>query len=359
MEKVSSTEEVEKKRMRTIKPSDSIMEYALNQVEKRMKQTVSGVLQNKLTGAVLKQALAVRGKMLRPQMLILSAFLVDEKRAADHMDELVRWASIIELSHTASLLHDDVIDNSFVRRGRATVMKLYGNSSAVYAGDYLLACILRVVLESHGEDKALLLTDGIEEMCIGEINQTRCKYQHKVSVEQYNENIAGKTGVLFAAACRLGAMEVTQQQEMIERYEQLGRKLGRAFQLRDDLLDLTSSTEEAGKMVMQDFREGIYTLPFLLARDHERFGTEVKKLMKKNQKGNLGESELKRLKEILIESRAIEEVTEEVNQILEECKSITAASSCQWAKERAGIMLDKLKIGGGNFEYTCLYQTGS
>lgn len=330
--------------MKMIRQTDSIMEYALDQAEKKMKQIVRKVSKDRLTGEVLREALAVPGKMLRPQVLILSACLIDEEKARAGMENLIRWAAIVELSHTASLIHDDVIDQSDMRRGRPTLMKQYGNSSAVYAGDYLLACVLRAVLESRGEERALLLTDGIEDMCEGEINQTRCKYRQNVTVEQYNKNIAGKTGVLFASACRLGAMEVTKDQEVIRRYESLGRKLGRAFQLRDDLMDVTSSEEETGKLVMQDFKEGIYTLPVLMARDHERYGILVKGLMRKSKKGILTEEDLEQLREILVKSGAVDRVREEVNGLLSECGQIAGDSPCLWAADRVKAMLNKLKM---------------
>lgn len=329
--------------MKIMEQTDQIMEYALAQVEKRMKRIVQGVLKDRLTRTMLKSALAAPGKMLRPQVLILSACLIDEKEAIARMEHLIRWGAIIELAHTASLLHDDVIDQSTVRRGRPTLMKQYGNSSAIYAGDYVLACLLREVLKSHGEDKALLLTDGIEEMCVGEMNQTHCRYRQNVTIEQYNKNIAGKTGVLFASACCLGAMEVTADQDIIQTYEQFGRRLGRAFQLRDDLLDLTSNTKESGKSVMQDFQEGIYTLPVLLARDHEVYGPVVRNLMKKNKKGTLVGEDLEALKEILVKSQVIDTVSKEVDDLLEECKNAAGDSSCLWAKIRTEAMLDKLK----------------
>jgi heptaprenyl diphosphate synthase len=211
----------------------------------------------------------------------------------------------------------------------------------------VLACVLREVLKSHGEDRALLLTDGIEEMCVGEMNQTRCRYRQNVTIEQYNKNIAGKTGVLFAAACRLGAMEVTEDPKIAEEYEQLGRKLGRAFQLRDDLLDITSDAKAAGKLVMQDFREGIYTLPVLLARDHTTFGPVVRTLMKKSRKGILREEDLEALKEALLKSRAIDRVSQEIRGLLEECRHAAGHSSCLWAKKRTEAILDRLKTMEG------------
>ena len=329
--------------MRKSGQTDHVMENALEQVEKSMRKMARNVSKDRLTGAVIKSALAVPGKMLRPQILILSACLINENEAMAHMEHLIRWAAIIELSHTASLIHDDVIDQSYVRRGIPTVMKRYDNSSAIYAGDYLLASILREILKSHEGDKALLLVDGIEEMCAGEINQTHCKYRQNVTIEQYNKNIAGKTGVLFASACRLGAMEVTGQQDIIRQYEEFGRKLGRAFQLRDDLLDIMSSQTEAGKMVMQDFQEGIYTLPVLLARDHDTYGFSVKKLMKKNKRGNLTEKDKECLKEILLKSQAVAKVEEETARLLEECKSVVRESSCQWARDKTEAILDRLK----------------
>lgn len=333
--------------MKEMGQTGQIMERALAQTEKKMKQIAQGVLKDKLSGTMVREALAAPGKMLRPQMLILSACLIDETAAAAHMEHLVRWGAILELCHTASLLHDDVIDQSPIRRGRPTLMKRYGNSSAIYAGDYVLACVLREVLKSHGEDRALLLTDGIEEMCVGEMNQTRCRYRQNVTIEQYNKNIAGKTGVLFAAACRLGAMEVTEDPKIAEEYEQLGRKLGRAFQLRDDLLDITSDAKAAGKLVMQDFREGIYTLPVLLARDHTTFGPVVRTLMKKSRKGILREEDLEALKEALLKSRAIDRVSQEIRGLLEECRHAAGHSSCLWAKKRTEAILDRLKTMEG------------
>lgn len=320
------------------------MELLLSQVEKQMKRMIRGAAKDKLTGPVLKTALSGRGKFLRPQLLILSAYLVDEEAAERHKKELVHWGALIELAHTASLIHDDVIDESPTRRGKPTVMKSHGNSAAVYAGDYLLVCILREILQRREEERALSLTDSIEEMCIGEINQTRCKYRADMTVEQYDRNIAGKTGVLFSAACQIGVIHVTEEKAVVDRYTLLGRKLGRAFQLRDDLLDVVSFASETGKPVMQDFREGIYTKPVLLAREHSQYGNKVRALMKKSRKGTLTAQDVGELRKILEESGAICMVRDEVNELIEFCKKIIAESKCMWAQDVVSAMLEKLKM---------------
>lgn len=317
---------------------------ALKQVDEWIEKIACEVKQDEVTGPVLLEAVKGRGKMLRPCMLLLCAWIADEAEAVRQKKQLCRWGAIVELAHMTSLIHDDVIDQSELRRGRETLQKKFGNPVAVYAGDYLLARLLRVVLEERNRDISLELTHAVERMCKGEIAQYRFRYQPRISIAQYEWNIAGKTGMLFEASCKIGAMAVGKTGAGAQEFARIGQKIGRAFQFRDDLMDFISDEQKEGKQVGKDFEEGIYTLPVLLAREHKVYGKEVLGLMEKNACGTFGKEDILRLRELVILSGSVETVRREIERVLDECRTAIKLWGWGWAQEEMDAMLNQLKV---------------
>ena len=162
-------------------------------------------------------------------------------------------------------IHDDIVDEAPFRRDRESVQRRFGKDAAVYAGDYLIARVQYYQAQENLHEAGMLLADAIQQMCAGEIGQARCRYREDVTMQEYLCNIRGKTTALFRASCRIGALESGCSKEVIEQLDRLGESLGCMFQFRDDLLDFTTDKEVLGKETHKDFRDGIYTMPVLMA----------------------------------------------------------------------------------------------
>lgn len=199
------------------------------------------------------------GKRMRPALLLLCARLLDR----DGPEE-VTYAAVVELIHTATLIHDDIIDHSALRRGRRTINELWGNNLTVLLGDWLYTTAMKMAL-SHGSVAVLdRLCDATLRMTEGELLTQKRLGAIDLTVAEYFEIIDRKTAQLFAAACSVPALIQPVREEAIAPLERFGRALGTCFQLADDLLDFTASAATIGKPVLSDLKEGKLTLPLLL-----------------------------------------------------------------------------------------------
>jgi octaprenyl-diphosphate synthase len=200
------------------------------------------------------------GKRARPQLVFLAA-----RALGFEHQRVVDFAAVIELLHSASLLHDDLIDDADTRRGKTAAFKRYGNVVSVMSGDFLLSTLLGVISE-FGNDAAKfvkLISQTSRVICEGEVLQFQVAALETYSLENYFRIITGKTAALAAAATKGAAMLATSDETVVEALETYGLEYGRAFQIQDDLLDLMSDAETIGKPVGGDLREGKATLPVL------------------------------------------------------------------------------------------------
>lgn len=199
-----------------------------------------------------------KGKQVRPMFVFLSA-----KILGDINDSTFNAASFIEILHTASLVHDDVVDDSFTRRGFFSVNALWKNKIAVLVGDYLLSKGMLLAVE-HKEFELLgIVSDAIKALAEGELLQVEKARRLDIKEEVYFDIIRQKTASLIAAACSAGAASVTDDKETIEAMRLFGEKIGIAFQIRDDLFDL--GTDDVGKPRGIDIKEKKMTLPLIHA----------------------------------------------------------------------------------------------
>lgn len=212
-------------------------------------------------GAYLAQG---GGKRIRPALLLLSAKLLDYDSRDGDKD--VRYATVIEFLHTATLVHDDIIDEARLRRGRTSANARWGNNLTVLFGDYLYTMSMGIALDEGDLTILKVLSDTTLSMIEGEIIGIEKEGAIQVTKEEALEINRRKTADLFAAACRLPA-HFAPRGDLVaaERLGEYGRCLGMAFQLIDDLLDYTGSVAEVGKPVLNDLREGKLTMPLLLA----------------------------------------------------------------------------------------------
>jgi heptaprenyl diphosphate synthase len=215
------------------------------------------------------------GKRLRPVVSIAAA----QVAGAAATDDVVRGGVACELVHLGSLYHDDVIDESDTRRGVETVNAKWGNLQAILAGDFLLSKASEIAA-SLGTEVAGLLARTIGWLCQGEIEQLRHTYDTARTEESYLSSINGKTAALFGTAARIGGLVARLDRPAVEALTEWGSAFGMVFQIVDDILDITTSSERLGKPAGHDLVEGVYTLPVLrtLAMGHG-VGAELEGLL--------------------------------------------------------------------------------
>lgn len=199
------------------------------------------------------------GKRLRPALALLAGSFQDYR-----LELLVPLAASIELLHTATLVHDDVIDNALTRRGQPTANSLFHNSTTVMLGDYLFAHAAQLVARTGNLRAIRLFAETLRRMAEGEIIQDMTAYDADQTVQSYLQRIGGKTASLFATACEGGAIVSGAPEAWIAALSEYGYNLGLGFQIVDDILDFIGEKEELGKPVGSDLMQGTLTLPSLL-----------------------------------------------------------------------------------------------
>lgn len=235
----------------------------INQIILKHINSVPGLL-----GQALEDTFAVPGKMLRPACVMLfGAFGPD---ATQKHDELQKIATSIETLHNATLIHDDIIDESSMRHGRPSIQTKYGKHIAVYAGDYLFALSL-TLLSENAQSLHSVIADGktMQNILVGETEQYNNAYNINISEKEYLNQIKGKTGVLFGLACFIGAYESGIKVTKALKAKQFGEYLGQSFQLRDDILDYTTTSSTFKKPVLLDVKDGIYSGPLIFALQND------------------------------------------------------------------------------------------
>ncbi|MFQ6393966.1 polyprenyl synthetase family protein [Nocardia sp. KC 131] len=206
-------------------------------------------------------------RLVRPTLTLLSYYLLTDP-AVPADDRVVHAAAAVELLHLGSLYHDDVIDHAYQRRGHPSANAVWGSHLVVLGGDSAIFASARMLAEI-GQREALAGANTGEQMCAGMVIEAADRYVASRSEQSYLDAIDGKTAALLSLACRVGAMQAGRDDQEQEALAGFGRYFGLAYQLRDDILDLTSTVEEMGKPVNADLPEGIYTLPVIrtVARD--------------------------------------------------------------------------------------------
>lgn len=198
------------------------------------------------------------GKRFRPLLLILTSELGGYRGNAQ-----IELASVIELIHTATLLHDDVIDEAAIRRGNKTARMLWGNQASILVGDYLYTKAQCKIVSLQNHELNDVVAEATRRMTKGELSQLACNGDLQITEEDYLEIIGDKTAALIAAACRIGAILGERPLDRKEEIEYYGWNVGMAFQLSDDTLDYVADKEKLGKSIGKDLREGKITLPLL------------------------------------------------------------------------------------------------
>jgi len=224
--------------------------------EKKFAQMMSSEvpLLNRITYFIVKR----KGKQIRPMLVFLIAKMISTNKLGE---KSYRGASILELIHTATLVHDDIVDDSNQRRGFFSINALWKNKIAVLVGDYLLSKGLLISVDNRDYDLLKIVSDVVREISEGELLQIEKSRTMDLSEEMYYKIIEKKTAVLLAACCAIGASSVSANQEVISKMYEFGKLLGIAFQIKDDLFDY--GEKKIGKPLGIDIRERKVTLPFI------------------------------------------------------------------------------------------------
>lgn len=249
-----------------------------------------------------KHSLLGRGKRLRPLLFVLSCRLLGAVR-----DDIYSLSTIFEYIHTASLLHDDVLDNADVRRMKPSANSLWGNHAAVLEGDFLYSTSFCLAVRADCLPFLDILTRATRQMAEGQVLELVHTHDWEISKDRYFEIITAKTAALISAACACGAIVAGAGSEAVERMGRFGLNMGIAFQLMDDLLDYASSESIIGKPVGKDLKEGKITLPLIFTL-LKMGGEERYRLKERFAGGAVGEGDYQSLIELVRGNGVLEEV---------------------------------------------------
>ncbi len=240
--------------MNSIEPIQFLIKEELHAFEDIFRQAVKSRVS--LLDRIMQYIVKRKGKQMRPMFIFLSAKLFGLVDESTH-----RAAALVELLHTATLVHDDVVDESFERRGFFSINALWKNKVAVLVGDYLLSKGLLLSLKNNDFEVLKILSEAVEKMSEGELLQIEKSRSLNLSEEVYFEIIRNKTASLLASACSAGAWTTTKDEAIAEQMRLFGEKAGLAFQIKDDLFDY--GNDAIGKPTGNDIKEKKLTLPLI------------------------------------------------------------------------------------------------
>lgn len=282
----------------------SLIKQELDSFETRFKSAVKS--NTPLLDRIMRYIVKRKGKRMRPMFVFLSARLFGATSEATY-----RAASLVEILHTATLVHDDVVDDALERRGFFSTYALWKNKASVLVGDYLLAKGLILSL-SHQDYRILhILTDAVQKMSEGELLQLEKARTLNLKEDIYYEIIGNKTASLLASACSAGAWSVTQDDEIAEKMRLFGEKTGIAFQIKDDLFDYAS--DDVGKPTGNDIKEKKMTLPLIytLNNTDKRTKQKIIHIIKNN---NNDKKKVNWILDIVNETGGISYATQQMHQ---------------------------------------------
>ena len=280
----------------TLADLKNLSEYDMQRVNQVITENLAShvVLINQLSQHIIYSG----GKRLRPILVLLSAKACDY---AGEDDALL--AAVVEFIHTATLLHDDVVDDSDMRRGQETASHIWGNEAAVLVGDYLYSRAFQMMVRAQSMQIMDLLADATNTIAQGEVLQLLNINNPNTTEAKYHEVIYGKTACLFEAAARIGAILGGSDNQLELAFADFGKHLGTAYQLVDDALDYSANSDELGKNVGDDLTEGKPTLPLIYAMQQ---GDEQQKTLIRKAIEQGGLEHIEAITRIIDETGALE-----------------------------------------------------
>lgn len=267
-----------------------------------------------LLNHLITYLLKTKGKELRPMLVFLSA-----KTCGDIHTSTYIAATMIELLHTATLIHDDVVDEAERRRGFLSINKIWKNKAGVLLGDYLLSRGLLIALDNDEFSLLKILSNAVKRMSEGELRQLKASKLKNTTEEKYFEIISGKTASLISACCECGAVSADADDEKILTMRTIGEYIGLAFQIKDDLLDY--GQDDIGKPLANDIQERKITLPLIAAWNNAPVSQskQIKKLFQKSKKSSF---EVNQITEFVHNNGGIEYSISKMNQLANDAFSL-------------------------------------
>ncbi|WP_019154302.1 heptaprenyl diphosphate synthase component II [Robertmurraya massiliosenegalensis] len=290
----------------------SFLSSDINTIEKSLEETVKG--ESPLLQEASLHLLQAGGKRIRPVFVLLAA------KFGRYDIEVVKDVAVaLELIHMASLVHDDVIDDADLRRGRPTIKSKWDNRFAMYSGDYIFAKSLELMTNVQNPEAHQILSNTIVELTIGEIEQIKDKYRFEQNLRDYLLRIKRKTALLIAASCQLGAIAAGVEEEIHQKLFRFGYFVGMSFQITDDVLDFTGTEKELGKPAGGDLLQGNITLPVLFAMEDEKLHAEIVKVHE-----HMNSEEMDRIIQLIKNSDAIEKSIKMSDRYLDKALEVLA-----------------------------------
>ena len=273
---------------------------------------------NPLLNSALSAVSSRKGKMMRPILTILTAKLLGEVN-----DNTIYTAATFEFFHTASLLHDDIVDESDERRGQPSINNSYGNKVAVLVGDYILANALINASKTGNTHLVEVVSKAAQELSSGEILQLSNVQNESFSTNVYFDIIYGKTAALFSACTEGGAMSVNASKDNVDNLREIGRLIGMCFQIRDDIFDYYSDAS-IGKPTGNDMKEGKITLPVIYALNKTN-DEAFKKIALRVKSGEVTQDEIDALVAFTKDNGGIDYAVKVMNDFADKAKDILSS----------------------------------
>jgi heptaprenyl diphosphate synthase len=319
--------------------SFSFLKQDLEKLEKYLvdfSDDLDGILRE-----TVKNTLVVGGKRIRPAL-----FLICARNENYDIDYLLPAAASIEIIHTASLIHDDIIDKSILRRGKKTIHKAYDKDTAKFVGDYLLTHTFSILNNYRNLRLLDEMSKAAQNLVKGEFDQLRTKRSLKQDEEIYLEKIKEKTASLFKVSCTLGGILSESNDRDIENMKKFGEYLGISFQINDDLIDLDANktSVKIGKPVGNDIKQGDLTLPLIYALQNKEFRKKAEKLLTKD---NINENDISIILELLEETEALDTARNKFFYYLKKAKEIVSSIEGQERKDGLVRVCNSVRDGAG------------
>ncbi|HZK34857.1 MAG TPA: polyprenyl synthetase family protein [Bacillota bacterium] len=282
----------------------------------------------------LKDLLNRGGKKLRPALLLLAAQFGQYDRRT-----IIPLASAVEILHMATLVHDDVIDESDLRRGRPTTGSRFGNDVAVFTGDFLFTRAFSLITRTTSPDNMHHLAYAIKAICEGEIDQFEARYKSDISSISYLKRIARKTAVLFSLSSYVGAVEGKCSNNEAKLLKKLGHDFGMAFQITDDILDYSGDESDLGKPLLSDFQQGVYTLPVIYTYENDKYEDRIRNYMGRD---DLEPEEIIKVGQLVEQGGGLDYARGMARTYIERCRDHLKDLPDKEAKGPIGELLDEL-----------------
>ena len=267
----------------------------------------------KLINTIIRYISRKKGKQLRPRLCLLSAGLCGEPT-----ENTYRAAALIEMIHVATLIHDDVVDDANLRRGWPSINRVWKNKLSILVGDFMFSKALTNMIHLKDFDALDILSSTAERLSQGEIQQIEKAIKKNMTEKIYYQMVSDKTASLFSAACKLGVMTVTEDNDKREALAKFGEKFGLVFQIKDDLLDITGNVEGLGKPAGFDLKKNILTLPLIYL--FENLPASEAKVVKRQLNNHVKKSEIREIRKLIEKHGGIQFAENQIDRLAKEAQ---------------------------------------